>query len=274
MEPFMDLSAIARKVLQLGSRIPGADKAVMALFTAKAPNEGFNRVHPFDRLHGVDTSGSMPDYMLGPGATAYIAAQPSIIRQALAQIPDRGACHFFDFGCGKGRPLLVAAEFGFAGLTGLEYSSALSRMARRNGATFRKANPGTPSIEIVTGDALAFELPAEGVVIFLYNPFRRPLMERLTANLEAMLQSRRQNLYVVYYNPVWASLLDASPMLERRFAAQLPYAPEEIGFGPNESDSVVIWQNRDNVHPPSDANAKAPVRVVKPDSRAEVDIIA
>jgi SAM-dependent methyltransferase len=274
MELLMGLSGVARKALQLAARIPGVDSAVMALFNAKAPNEGFNLTHPFDRLHGVDTSGSMPDYMLGPGATAYIAAQPSIIRRALAEIPNRAACHFFDFGCGKGRPLLVATEFGFAGLTGLEYSPALSRTARQNAATFGKAYPGVQSIDIVTGDALAFGLPATGLVIFLYNPFRRPLMERLAANLEALLRSRDQDLYVVYYNPVWASLLDACPVLERRFAAQLPYATEEIGFGPNESDAVVIWQNRGNAHRPSDANAQAPVRVVQPDSRAEVDPVA
>jgi SAM-dependent methyltransferase len=266
----MGFRELAQHALRQAGSIPLLDSVVLAFFRSRAPQSGFNRVHPFDRLHGVDSGGSLPDYMLGPGATAYGAAQPSIIRRALSEIPDRQSCQFFDFGCGKGRPLLVAMEFKFAGLTGLEYSPALSRVAARNAAIFSRANPGQRPIKIVTGDALAFPLPDEPITIFLYNSFRQPLMERFIGNLEALLKTHAHGLYVIYYNPVWASILDASPALERRFAAQIPYQPDEAGYGPESSDAVVIWQNRGNANRPPPGDLQARVIVVSPDARAEL----
>jgi len=86
-------------------------------------------------------------------------------------------------------------------------------------------------------------------VIFLYNPFQRPLIAQLLGRIESSLQAISRELYIVYYNPVWADVFDASAALERRFAAQLPYDQSEIGYGPDEWDVVVVWQNRGNPHP-------------------------
>jgi SAM-dependent methyltransferase len=224
----------------------------------------------------VRTSGMLPGFVLRPGepinapTTIYSAAQPSIIRKALATIPDRQYCHFLDLGCGKGRPLLIATEFGFAAITGVELSPTLSRIARRNASVFFHAHPDRPGISIVTGDALAHKLPQEKLVVFLYNPFGRALIAQLLSNIESSLQAISRELYIVYYNPTWADALDASTALERRYAAQLPYDPSEIGFGPDEADAVVVWQNRGNPRPRPPGIPAAPVTIVSPAWRAEI----
>jgi SAM-dependent methyltransferase len=231
--------------------------------------------HPFDRAHGVRTSGWLPGYLLKAGdplerpTTVYGAAQPSIIRTALAAVPGIEACDFLDIGCGKGRALLVAAELGFAGVTGVELSQALARVARRNAAIMARADPAATPIRVVTGDALAQALPAGPLVVFLYNPFPPPVVAQLLLRIEAALRGRQAALYVVYYNPIAADLFDASPLLMRRYAAQLDYDPSEMGFGPDGSDAVVIWQNRDNPMAPL-AGAEAAVRVLTNQGRAEV----
>jgi SAM-dependent methyltransferase len=229
------------------------------------------RKHPFDELHGVHTSGFVPGYLLGSTVhVGYAGAQPGIIRKALTVIPEPQQCRFLDLGCGKGRPLLVATEFGFPAITGVEVSPGLARIARRNAGILANAYPDRTRINIVTADATKYRLPAESLVVFLYNPFDGPLIERLLCNIEASLLQSPRALYIVYYNPVFAGIMDASPALERRYAAQIPYDPGELGYDSVTSEAVIIWQDRGNPHPLPPGRPDAAVNVVMPGLRAEV----
>jgi len=64
--------------------------------------------------------------------------------------------------------------------------------------------------------------------------------------------------------------MDASPALERRYAAQIAYDPGELGYGSDTSDAVVIWQNRGNSHPLPPGRPDAAVNIVIPGLRAEL----
>ena len=263
--------------LWLAARLPPVRRALIAYFEAvSARDKGWKRAHPFDRAHGVQTSGMIPGYVLKPGdpwdapTTAYAAAQPSIIRAALATVPEPQRCHFYDLGCGKGRPLLIATEFGFASITGVELSPAVAAIARRNAAVFARSLPERTAVRIVTGDATAPCFPAQPLAIFLYNSFERALVERLLATLETSLRADPREVYFIYYNPTNADLLDASPEFERRYAAHLPYDASELGYGSATSDTVVVWQDRGNPHPRPAGNAEASVTVTQPGWRADV----
>jgi len=261
-------------MLWRAAQVPALRPALTAYYENKTSANNWDKEHPYDRAHGVRTSGMLPGFLLGDPmdvpTTIYSASQPSIIRQALATIPDPQDCHFLDLGCGKGRPLLVATEFRFATIIGVELSPTLSRIARRNADFFSRAHPDRTPIVVIGGDALAHELPAEKLVIFLYNPFHRPLMAQLLRRVESSLQAISRELYIVYYNPVWADVFDASTALERRFAAQLSYGQSEIGYGPDESDAVVVWQNRGNRHPCPPGARTAPVSIISPGWRAAI----
>lgn len=239
---------------------------------AYAPIKEWRRTHPFDREHGVRTSGFVPGLLIDPDAqTCYAPAQPSVIRRALAAIPERSECAFVDVGCGKGRALFVASEFEFRRIIGVELSPPLARDARRNLARFAQRRPvAAARIEIVLGDALAYAWPDGPLVVFLYNTFTRPLVARLCSTLAASLREHPRDLYVVYDNPTWAEVFDAAGELERRYAAQLPYEPSELAYGPDGLDAVVIWQNRGNPHPKPPGRAEAPVVAVVPGVRARL----
>ena len=260
----MGAKAFVQRTIRLAMRTPVIGRSVIGFYDRRQVFPGWNREHPYDRMHGVQTSGASPGYVLGPDMPPYGAAQPSIIRAALATIPEPQLCHFVDLGCGKGRPLLLATEFGFRVVTGVEFSAALCSIARRNAAVFASSYPARPRVEIIVGDALAYALPDDNLVIFLYRPFDQGGTQRLLNSVESSLRSKPRNLYIVCYNPVWADVLDASPALERRFSAQLPYDATEMGFGPDQSDGVVVWQNRGNPHPLPPGDPNRPVEIVAP----------
>src|SRR5215472_14564615 len=101
-------------------------------------------LHPFDQIHGTDTSGLVPAADLVTGhphddhVTAYYAVAPSILRALVAQWRETPPPHplsgyaFLDLGCGKGRALLLASEFNFREVIGVELNPELAATALRN----------------------------------------------------------------------------------------------------------------------------------------------
>lgn len=219
--------------------IPGADSLY---------GNGWDRVHPFDRLNGTQTSGFVPASELPEGeprehAVCYAGSQPSILRAALSTLPGLETCVFVDLGCGKGRALLVASEFPFCDILGVELSPGLAATARRNADRIALQHPHRTAIRVIVADASREPLPPGNLVLFLYHPFDAQGVARVATAVDAALAEARRRIYVVYYNPVASQCFDASPALRRRFARMLPYSPQERGFGPDLTDTLVIWEN-------------------------------
>ncbi len=234
------------------------------------------RRHPFDAANGTDTSGFIAVADLAPGAATaarmnpYVGSQPSIVRASLALLPDRQDYAFVDLGCGKGRPLALASEFAFRRLIGVEIAPRLAEIARANAAIIAARHPDRTPIEIEVGDAAEFEPPAERVVYFFYHALPRSITAVLAATLERQLVAGSlHHVFLVYYNPVWGDIMDGSPSLARWAAATVPYAPEEVGYGPDLKDTVVIWQSLPTRYPAL-PGAERPIVVTKPGWYAEL----
>ena len=105
-------------------------------------------VSDFDRMFGVDTDGatnntthlrdleiSSPNWV---HSYDYIPVKPDRFRSALSAlaIPHERFL-FIDFGCGKGRAVLLAAELPFQRVVGVDFSQELVAIARNNWATYR-----------------------------------------------------------------------------------------------------------------------------------------
>ena len=218
--------------------------------------DGWRWQHPFDREHGVDTSGAIPaddlecDPDLAAHSSPYGGSQPSIVRSCLATLPDPAEYAFIDLGCGKGRPLLVASEFPFQRVVGVEMAPRLVEIARQNAAALSRRRGQHIPIEVQVGDATTTAAPAVRVVYFLYHPFDAELTGALAENIAAQLGGRLEHAFIVYYNPVHAEVFDRSPHFARWSARSLPYAADEIGYGPDLEDSVLVWQTVPGRYPP------------------------
>lgn len=208
---------------------------------------GWDLIHPFDRFHGTDTSGvvsekDLPTHEIARNyAVGYAGSQPSVLRSALAELPRLDDYTFVDLGCGKGRPLLVASEFPFRDIIGVELSSPLVQVTQRNATIIANRFPARTPVRVAVGDASNYPLPPGNLVIFLYNPFHAELIANVVVGVEAALATESRSIYVIYYNPIASHCFDRSPQLHRHFAKMLPYADEELGYGPDRDDPIVIW---------------------------------
>lgn len=217
---------------------------------------GWNKVHPFDVHYGTDTSGYVPveklttDAALRKQINSFASSQPTIARKAFASIPNPHEYSFIDFGCGKGRVAVIASEYSFKQIIGLELSSDLARVAQANGGIVKTRFPDRAPIKIVECNALKYSLPSGKLVIYLCHSFNRELLAELINLLESGLVSETiEHLFFIYYNPVHGDMFDALPTMSRWFAEVVPYDETEIGYGPDLEDTVVVWQSVRGAYP-------------------------
>jgi SAM-dependent methyltransferase len=200
----------------------------------------------------------------------YAGSQPSIVRRAIADLPDKQSHCFVDLGCGKGRVVLIAAEYAFPMVVGVDISLPILRIARTNAAIVQTHFPEQRPVWFVCANAYHFLPSGDGLVVYLYHPFGKDGIARLVCELERRIAEQATHVFVVYYNPVWGKLFDASLHFTRWAADRFDYASEELGYGPSTADSVVVWQSMPQRFQ-TRAGCDRPIRVTYAGLQAEVD---
>jgi predicted RNA methylase len=174
----------------------------------------------FDIDHGIDTAGvisvgnlDISDSQLEQ-ASRYQTLTPEVILSALRQLPIRhDEFTFIDIGSGKGRPLLLASCFPFHEIIGVEISENLSRIAESNIRKFKDASQRCFSIRVVCSEATEFELPQADLVIYLYNPFGKSVMQKFASKLEGSLRKSPRRIYILYHLPQYRQVWDELPVV-------------------------------------------------------------
>lgn len=199
------------------------------LLPGLAVRDGLIR-HPFDLEFGVRTSGLVAGRHLTAGhrndrhATAYYAVAPSIFQSMLVRwrrcrpVAPIDGYTFIDLGAGMGRAVLLAAQYRFRAVIGVELHPTLARIARRNLKVWRAADRAHAPMRIVHGDAEAFELPTGHCVVFLFNPFGAPVLRRLLKNWSHSLRGREGEVDILYMNNEQEQVLECQRGFERLFA--------------------------------------------------------
>jgi hypothetical protein len=127
----------------------------------------------------------------------YVAEPPRVTRWWLQALPSRlDDFTFVDLGSGKGRVLLLAATCDFGRLIGVEFAEELHQSATSTFGAYQDAT-GRRLVSVL-GDAGSFEFPLDPLVVHLNNPFREPVMERVSANLIASYSRRPRPVIVIY----------------------------------------------------------------------------
>jgi SAM-dependent methyltransferase len=114
---------------------------------------------------------------------------------------DFGEFTFIDLGSGKGRTLLMASDYPFQRIVGVELLPSLNEIARQNLVQYRNESQKCFAIESICADATTFELPLTPLVIYLFNPFPEPGLRRTLSKLNQSLHTKPRAVYVLYHNP-------------------------------------------------------------------------
>ncbi len=146
----------------------------------------------------------------------YQPSEPALFREMLGSLGiDLSGFTFIDLGSGKGRALLLASEYPFRRIVGLELLPELHDIAQANVAKFKSDAQKCRTIECVCGDARDYLFPEEPLVVYLFNPLPEAGLERVIANLEDSLHRHPRRAYVIYHNPLLEHVLARSTALQK-----------------------------------------------------------
>jgi hypothetical protein len=127
----------------------------------------------YDWEHRVDTTSATVnwrDRLLGIFHSPYQPTEPALFHEMLAALGiDFADFTFVDLGSGKGRTLLMASEYSFRRILGVELLPELNRVAQVNLEKYKSETQKCFHVESCCGDACEFAFPPEPMVLYLFN---------------------------------------------------------------------------------------------------------
>lgn len=185
----------------------------------------------FDRTHGIETSKRValsdlkvdsPNWLYCEG---YWPTPPEVFRAALKSVTSRYEdLTFIDFGSGKGRVLLMASEFPFRKIIGVEFSSDLHKIAEENIARYKSASQKCKDIVPICGDFTQIPIPAEPLLVFLYNPSSYEITAALAHNVAESVSRTPRELWVIYVTPAYDVFESGKPLALHKIHSTSKYA--------------------------------------------------
>lgn len=220
--------------------------SAIPLFRPRAGTQAGAARHPFDVRYRVDTGGLMYAGELPTGRAAdrysegYYATAPSLFRGAmrcwLGTLPGSGLAVedylFVDLGCGKGRVLMLASEWGFQSIRGIELNRGLARIGGRNVRRWvRRNKPVCRDIGVQCGDVLEYgdlrELPDGPVLLFIFNAFGAEVLAPLMEKVSRAARGREAPVDLIYVHPDHDELVARMPGIELLRYAEIPFSDED-----------------------------------------------
>jgi hypothetical protein len=187
----------------------------------------------YDWEHSVDTTrsnvGFRTQLLTGVTARPYFATEPWLFQQIMRALAlgiqqsavsqgDVAALQdftFIDLGSGKGRALLMAAQYGFKKIVGVEFMPELHRAAQENIAKYASERQQCRQIESICMDARDFQFPPWPLVLYLFNPFSESTFIHVLDNLRRSLEQSARPIYIAYRFTEFESLLERSDWLTK-----------------------------------------------------------
>ena len=149
------------------------------------------------------------DRLLGVFHSAYQPTEPGVFHEMLDSLQlDHRKFTFVDVGSGKGRTLLMASDYPFRRILGVELLPELNRLAQDNIRAYRSDAQKCFAIESLCADARAFGFPTEPIVLYLFNPLYESGLEQVIKHLESSLREHPRDAFVLYHNPLLAHVIE------------------------------------------------------------------
>jgi hypothetical protein len=149
--------------------------------------------------------------LLGLFHSPYQPTDPALFREMMASLPIAFETFtFIDIGSGKGRTLLLASEYPFRKIIGVELIAELHTAAEENIRAYHSSSQRCTKIEAVLADAREYELPEEPLVLYFFNPLPECAFSEVLTPLEKSLARAPRPVWIVYHNPMLERLLSGN----------------------------------------------------------------
>lgn len=161
-------------------------------------------VRSFDRKYKVRTSGHIElsdtsfDAAKLNKATSYGPVNAWGFRKLLQILKLPRSYSFVDLGCGLGRACIIAAEYGFSKVTGVELAPELCKVARENVANCRVSDERKLPVKVIEGDVLDYCDSSEDDVYFMYRAFSLDFFREVLGKLIARAAFQKKPFTVIY----------------------------------------------------------------------------
>lgn len=176
------------------------------------------------------TSGAVGwrDRLLGTFYSLYQPTEPSAFKEMIETLQEKRNLNldefaFIDLGSGKGRTLLMASDYPFRRIVGVELLPSLHKIAQENVSRYKSESQRCFALESFCADATSFPLPEEPLLLYLFNPFPESGVRRTVENLKNGLQLHPRPAYVLYHNPQIERVLAEQSFL-RKIAGTRQYS--------------------------------------------------
>jgi hypothetical protein len=166
------------------------------------------RSRAYDKRHQVETAreerlgdmGVSADDVLR-GNTTYRVTWGWLIEKAFAQLDiDPRRYSFLDYGSGKGKAMLMASDYPYKTIIGLEYAKRLHDIAAENCRTYRNPDQKCHSLKPILVDVLEYTPPPGPIVCFMCNPFDHTTLRTVFNNWRTRFESGEREIRILYLN--------------------------------------------------------------------------
>jgi hypothetical protein len=193
----------------------------------------------YDWDHRVDTTGATVGWherWLGELYSPYQPTEANLFQEMLNSLDiDFSDFTFIDLGSGKGRTLLLASEYPFGRILGVELLPALHAIAEHNILNYKSDSQFCRKIESICADACEFVFPLEPIVLYLFNPLPISGLRKALDHLEQSLRVKPRPIHILYHNPEHEQML-----AERAFLRKTGGTHQYSQYAYNELDKAPI----------------------------------
>jgi SAM-dependent methyltransferase len=172
------------------------------------------------RVNTTSAAVGWRERLLGVLNSPYQPTEPALFHAMLGSLVELAHVDltefiFLDLGSGKGRALLMASEYPFRRIVGVELLPFLHEIAQKNLGQYKNDAQRCFAIESICADAASFALPQDPLIVYLFNPFPEAGLRQAVANLERSVREHPRTVYVLYHNPVLGHVLEQSTLLRK-----------------------------------------------------------
>lgn len=173
------------------------------------------RISDFDSAYQVETDNIRETGSLdidSPNIKHAVRYEPSptdTVKSILTQLNlEWPQFTFVDFGAGKGRVLLLAAELPFQKIIGVEFSPELAEQANKNIINYRGPASVDDRLSCQCLDAVDFAVPKQPLICYFYNPFGDAVLEKVLSNIMSSYAEFERDIYIIYVHPVHRAVIE------------------------------------------------------------------